>query len=698
MTAAPDEHLYSVNLLTGSVLLDGSPPRSLPGDVLSHPLYVRTFGDRDFEISVAGNGALRTERPLNGCFYEFFLQDDRLGVVELPADGAAGDRLELLDGTDDAALTWGVDLPVRLRELHSHWLCRGAGVLLVRSRVLPKCDISFVILLRGGAAAEAAAARHEGDHPAKGGDLCVRVPSHMRGAPWRELVAHAARGDVLTDALVLWDVPPAPPLLKLEDQRFVHWYRGSDGAFRVELPRFKREFMLRSGALVSADYAGYRLAAEQQRPDTLLQFTMYLVLEPGPELFAQHPWRASVKLLVPVSCVERTPEGVPVVTHTSDASDARRGCWTYDVHDRFRELRARSVPARLQLAALYAAADASLSEPFSSMSGAEMAIMLVRRCFLSRALTVQEVALCDAVARLSRGTPALRLLCHHLSSTGAQLDFMAVSSASRDDDDAQKRLANSATEYLLYVKRGSCNARLLLEPYEEERILGARAGPQPPRARMLRSVAAPVVHLPPPPVEASYVVDAELRLRKMVVFTTLSEEPPRECPLTVDQLPADARDELGREMLGELADSWDVHERQPQEQLCKYVRTPAALRAKVASELQQATRRRVAAEHLPTGRSDGVAAARQRARLACQRATAATCRRACAESRDAGVCARALEPVTRGRDEHLPWPITGGPRTAARRHSRMASACCARGQAAAHRAHCAGGRGRRGGR
>ena len=44
-----DQHLYSVNLLTGAVLLDGSPPRSLPADVLSHPLYRRTFGNRDFE-------------------------------------------------------------------------------------------------------------------------------------------------------------------------------------------------------------------------------------------------------------------------------------------------------------------------------------------------------------------------------------------------------------------------------------------------------------------------------------------------------------------------------------------------------------------------------------------------------------------------------------------------------------------------
>eukprot|EP00775_Hariotina_reticulata_P015337 gene15337-biopygen15567 len=38
-----DGHVYSFNLLDGTVLLDGSPPGRLPREILEHPLYVRTF-------------------------------------------------------------------------------------------------------------------------------------------------------------------------------------------------------------------------------------------------------------------------------------------------------------------------------------------------------------------------------------------------------------------------------------------------------------------------------------------------------------------------------------------------------------------------------------------------------------------------------------------------------------------------------
>lgn len=42
-------------------------------------------------------------------------------------DAATNVRLELLDvGADVACDPWGRELPVRLREMHSHWLCRQA--------------------------------------------------------------------------------------------------------------------------------------------------------------------------------------------------------------------------------------------------------------------------------------------------------------------------------------------------------------------------------------------------------------------------------------------------------------------------------------------------------------------------------------------------------------------------------------------
>ncbi len=51
----------------------------------------------------------------------------------------------------------------------------------------------------------------------------------------------------------------------------------------------------------------------------------------------------------------------------------------YEVHGRFGHLVANSIPARLQLAALYAATSTLLPEPRSCMTGAQTALELVRQ-------------------------------------------------------------------------------------------------------------------------------------------------------------------------------------------------------------------------------------------------------------------------------------------------------------------------------
>jgi len=48
-------HLYSINLLTGVVLLDGYPPRRIPATIAHHRLFRRCFGDAVFEVGTANN-------------------------------------------------------------------------------------------------------------------------------------------------------------------------------------------------------------------------------------------------------------------------------------------------------------------------------------------------------------------------------------------------------------------------------------------------------------------------------------------------------------------------------------------------------------------------------------------------------------------------------------------------------------------
>ena len=66
-------------------------------------------------------------------------------------------------------------------------------------------------------------------------------------------------------------------------------------------------------------------------------------------------------------------------TPTHHPRSRSRQAHCYDVHGRFSNLVASDVPARLQLAALYAATSTLLPEPRSRMTGAQMAIELVRQ-------------------------------------------------------------------------------------------------------------------------------------------------------------------------------------------------------------------------------------------------------------------------------------------------------------------------------
>ena len=124
-----DGRLYSINVLTGTVLEDGAPPGRLPLEVLQHPLYLRAFGKWGFEVTVIG-GDRRSISPVCGCFYKFWLtKGGGLHVVEEEAE--TGLRLELLDSS---AGSWASELPMRLRALHAHWLSRYACCMQLQQR------------------------------------------------------------------------------------------------------------------------------------------------------------------------------------------------------------------------------------------------------------------------------------------------------------------------------------------------------------------------------------------------------------------------------------------------------------------------------------------------------------------------------------------------------------------------------------
>lgn len=98
-------------------------------------LYLRTFGATNHEVRTTTDGQLETIRPIEGRFYRFNLlqatpqEQGQLVVTEIdPTQPSVGRlALQLLDpGADDGCGGWGNELPVRLRQMHSHWFDRCA--------------------------------------------------------------------------------------------------------------------------------------------------------------------------------------------------------------------------------------------------------------------------------------------------------------------------------------------------------------------------------------------------------------------------------------------------------------------------------------------------------------------------------------------------------------------------------------------
>ena len=120
------------------MLINGLPPSRLPLAILGHPLYKRSFGDRNFEVVGKGD-FLETCYPVFGRFYKFS-KGSYLKIYACKEDES--EMLDLLVGTADGVV-WARDLPVRLKSMHSHWLFCENNPIVLRDICFNDRNISF---------------------------------------------------------------------------------------------------------------------------------------------------------------------------------------------------------------------------------------------------------------------------------------------------------------------------------------------------------------------------------------------------------------------------------------------------------------------------------------------------------------------------------------------------------------------------
>jgi hypothetical protein len=192
--------------------------------------------------------------------------------------------------------------------------------------------------------------------------------------------------------------------------------------------------------------------------------------------------RPHIKILVPradVKCVNRT-----VQLQVGGKPGHQIKTNSFNVHHRFQTLEAVDIASRLQLAALYTATSTLLPEPRTTTTGAELAVDLLRQCWVNHPLAVGERHNLTILSQLCGRTAPLGLLCADLHRSSEMLGFLypdyETTSPSPSVDAGDMCLgsplvnADASTEYHVPVPPRPTNGRLRLTPEEEKRSIGRR--------------------------------------------------------------------------------------------------------------------------------------------------------------------------------------------------------------------------------
>lgn len=278
----------------------------------------------------------------------------------------------------------------------------------------------------------------------------------------------------------------------------------------------------------------------------------------------------------------------------------------YEVHSRLNHLRAASIEARLQLAALYAATGTLLPEPCSQATGAHTAVTLLRHSWVHRPLKQGEKRQLQATAALGGHlVPALHVLVaeQQLSSAeveflhqpddeprldskpasaqpgaqqvaaggaaaegkavaaskGAQFDYSSHAVPTVDDKALSSYTQQQRAAHRLHALCGALDPRVVLDKVEEQRVWGT-APPAPAPPAWMQRGRHQKVRVPPAfsdGADASLVKATEERLLGLLRHAPDDEGD------AAPEYPVPRAEEgmrpLQHHMLQELEDSWEAH-------------------------------------------------------------------------------------------------------------------------------------------
>jgi Protein of unknown function (DUF3638)/Protein of unknown function (DUF3645) len=416
--------LYSINLRTGCVLVDGRPRRNLPNDIVHHALFQRTFGKRSFDVHATDDGVFITRRKVGNCIYHFSVHKNCLVVDE--HDRSTDIKLRLLSPHDE----WINSFPIRWKHSYSHWYVLHQNSIVLRGIHYLLRDVHMVLQVKD-------------DHW-----NCYKCPntqllgkhdwSNFDLTTFDRFVIPVESGNSHSIDYVFQVLQV---LTKMEKRKFIESYVDASNNVLFELPRLSLSFTLDvDSGVCTCSHEKLLLAQHQQLPDRLRGFTQYLILQERGIDDTTLLMPRLTYLLTPKALCYRANDIVDSIKLLISDDEMTSGCLkyhTYMLHPRSNVLKVPKADVgregRLHLAALHAACDTLLPEPAIGMTGSEHAAELVRQCYSNRPLSAQCMRELQLIVQFCNWSPALALLCYDVDEYARQLQFLSTN----NDDDAE---------------------------------------------------------------------------------------------------------------------------------------------------------------------------------------------------------------------------------------------------------------------
>ncbi|RHY80745.1 hypothetical protein DYB31_006324 [Aphanomyces astaci] len=404
--------------------------------------------------------------------------------------------LELVELTESA---WMSGLPIRLLKMHSHWLDCTQKLLVFRPPTFKsRVNQQYLAVL---------------DDPSR----CFEVPYASQHIELTEVIAmRQSYRYFVEESTVPWI---ATALSKFENVAYVHAMMTPGKILQVHLPRYGLTFEGHTVNPRSLEFTEFHLATTQQLDFTLPFFEHYLVLE----RLVECPGQPSTKLLVPNGMVV-VRNGMVTVQQT-DACDAALSYFTYDFAPHSNQLSAYSIVGRLQLAAIFAASSSSVPDPHLNMTGSEMALILLRQCWVSRPWTELEASKLANLASFAYKEPALAILCERFAKQALDRAFLYVA-VPAEPNHAPNELVNTSKCELRGWNTQTMpwnDLRRGLQPHEMIEAFGPIPRPRrhdsPPGSYSVSSI-------PPCPVSKDVVAIVERSVLSMVEYQSKTSSRP----------------------------------------------------------------------------------------------------------------------------------------------------------------------------